>query len=513
MPRLEGDYRPVDLGRGYVLTAPGLRGNAERRDAGTPDVRAAEQATPLIDDALARNGMESVATIDIAATEMPAGPSIHDLRDAHGDDALLLEVPDFGPTNGQVVLSINEAGALTWHFPLEDGEIQPPAVRGAGAKKRFYIRRRVAPVPPPNAARDRALFGVIGRKLLKVIVYPITDLFLGKPAELVAEYWEKKNRAYGIRDFSPSNYREATATPEDRRRLALTPAQLGNFTKGRALFFIHGTFSNAHGAFSDLPPDFMTTIHQRYQGRVFALNHFTMSHDPQTNVRWFLDEIARMSLAGKLDVDIVCHSRGGLVARTLVDGQSAFGIDTSPVNVSRIAFVGVPNQGTPLTDPDHMSDMIDRFTTVLNVAPPGSPADWLEGLLIAVKILGHGALKGLAGLQSMNPKGKFLAALNTGGRQNPDNLAIAADYDPTDEALKSIVKDGAVDAIFQDAGNDLVVPELGVYGENGSGTFPIPTAACLRLPASAGVTHTTMFANADVQRRLNSWLNPPAGVA
>ncbi|MHB1224559.1 MAG: esterase/lipase family protein [Gemmatimonadaceae bacterium] len=516
MPELRGGTERVELGGGYALVAPGLRGRAERLDGGATETRAREAATPLLDDALARAEMRGVATIDITATAVPTSDAASDLRGPGGDDALLLEVPDLGPGAGQVVLAVDEAGALTWHFPLADGEIQPPAVRGAGDRKRFLIRRDIpsaSPVGPVGeageaATGDRSLFGAIGRKLLKVIVYPITDVIIGKPARAIAEHWETKHRAYGLRDFSPANYRQATTTTADRERLALTPDAVGRLAGGRALLFVHGTFSTAQGGFHDIPVELMSALHGRYGGRVLALDHFTLSHDPARNVRWLLDTLQQRAPDARLEVDIVCHSRGGLVARTL-DRAAALGLDGDRVRVKRIAFVGVPNQGTQLAQPDHMVEMIDRLTTGLNILPPGGVADVLEGILIAVKIIGHGALKALDGLRAMDPAGEVLATLNQGGPSGATYYAVAANYEPTDPGLKGLVsraKDVVVDRIFEGAANDLVVPELGVYESNGGGGFPIAADHCLQLPDSAGVMHTGMFGHPEVARRLDQWL-------
>jgi hypothetical protein len=147
-----------------------------------------------------------------------------------------------------------------------------------------------------------------------------THLMLGAPATAIAEHWEKANRVYELRDFMPDNYRQPTAP------VMPTGPDLDRWAKGRALLFIHGTFSNAHGGFYDLPPEFMAVLHRRYGGRVLAFNHFTMAHDPEQNVRWFAEAIRPMS-AGMLDVDVVCHSPGGLMARTLAEGRTLFGLD------------------------------------------------------------------------------------------------------------------------------------------------------------------------------------------
>jgi len=505
MPDLNGGSERVNLGRGYVLVAPGLRGRAERIIAAPGDIRAAQMATPVLNDVLAANGMTTVANIEITAAPVPGAGAVADLRDARGDDALVLEVPDLGPETGQVVLAVDEAGALTWNFPLEAGRIRPPATRGGSAIRRFYIRRRVSPALPPESTRDRALLGVVGRKLLKVIVYPITDVMLGAPAAVIAEHWEKANRAYQVRDFTPDNYRQPTDAP-----VMPTGADLNRLANGRALLFIHGTFSNAHSAFHDLPQEFMAELHRRYGGRVLAFNHFTMAHDPEENVRWFAEAIRPM-LAGMLDVDVVCHSRGGLVARTLAEGRTLFGLDLDRVRVNRVAFVAVPNRGTLLADPDHIVDLLDRMTNVLNLFPPGGLADIFEGILIGVKIIGHGALNGLVGLKSMHPDGEFLKRLNQGGRRDAQYFAVTADYEPTDLTIRSLVSrsaDKVIDRIFEGAENDLVVPELGVYEANGCDSFPIADECCLKFPGSAGVTHTTMFGRGELVDRLNAWLKP-----
>jgi hypothetical protein len=399
-------------------------------------------------------------------------------------------------------MSIDEAGAVSWHFPVEGQAIQPPSVRGAGDRKRFRIRKYTPSIPPAGASADRSLFGAIGRKLLKVLVYPITDTLVGKASELIAEHWEAKNRAYGLRDFTPGNFQQAEGAP-------ITPHDLTRLSEGPALLFVHGTFSTAHGAFGDTPAPLMSELHGRYGGRVFAFDHFTLSHDPQRNARWFFERLRALSPSPSLELDIVCHSRGGLVSRTLAEGSAAFGIDTSQAKVRRIVFVAVPNKGTILTEPDHIVNMIDRLTTGLNLFPPSGVADVLEGILIAVKIIGHGALKGLDGLQAMNPNGEFIKKLNAVGLPGAEYYAVAANYEPQDPGLKALVS-GAVDAVvdraFQGEENDLLVPELGVYEANGSRSFPIGSNRRLRLPGSAGVMHTGLFGQAQVAQKLGEWL-------
>lgn len=520
MEPLSGGTERVSLGSNVTLMAPGLRGNARLLSGTGGDVRAAEESSDVLDTALQRAEMKGLRTIEIRAAQVPTPPAA-DLRDSRGDDALLLEVPDLGEDAEQVVLSVDEAGAMTWHFATDVHSVDDvnevpvrshsPAstVRGV-EKRRFLIHKRIPPVDESSeAGPHRALFGALGRKLLKVLVFPVSDALINKPARVIAERWESDNRTYGLRRFTPADYRLPTGTPAERDALALTGDEAAMLTNGRALLFVHGTFSTAHGAFHDIPPELMQELHQRYGGRVFAFNHYSLSHDPIENVRRFNAMLQDVLPSGSLDVDIIAHSRGGLVARTLADGADAFGLDTSRVRVHRAVFAGVPNQGTRLAQPDHMIDMIDRLTTGLNVVPAGGVADILEGLLIAVKIIGHGALKALAGLRSMDPNGDFLKALNAPGRRNDGFLAIAANYQPQDAGLKSLVSGTAnalVDRIFEHDANDLVVPERGVYDTNGCDSFPIAEERRLRLPAAAGIMHTSMFNHPEVVSHLRNWL-------
>ncbi len=508
---LTGSSQPVSLGGGYALRAPGLRGTADLRQPGA--VQALRSGGPAaapppglaaLDVALAASNVTEVRQVDLSLQPPPPGPAAPaaTLRSAQGEPALELQVPDLGPATGQLVLSIDDAGALRWHLPLDDAQqVESSTTRGAGGVKRFRIPASVArPAPAGTGPASRSLFGTVARHLLKVLVYPITDPLLGPVGEFFAERWETVKRPYGLRSFTPQDFRSAEGTPLTTNDLA---AMAG---AGRALLFIHGTFSNAHEAFMRLPDTRFAALHQRYGGRVFAFNHFSMSHDPQTNVRWLLDRLP----PGRFELDIVCHSRGGLVARALAERPSPFGLATDALDVRRIAFVGVPNQGTVLADPDHMVDMIDRLTSALALLPDGPVTDILEALVTALKVIGHAGLKALPGLASMRPDGDFLGALNRpDSTSQAEYYGIASDYEPADKGLRALAwgaADAAVDLIFEQAGNDLVVPTEGVAAANGHGGFPLPAPRRLLLPRADGVMHTTLFGHPAVSDALLRWL-------
>lgn len=502
MARLDGSGAAVDVAPGYRLTAPGLIGNADavppRPYGGTN--RGPEVATTAFDMALQATDVSEVLTIDLVARKEVRPPGALDVRTTRGEEGMVLETPDLGEDVGQVVLAIDDDGAVTWNFPEDaKGHPETPAVRGAGGKKRFVIRT-TTPEPDPTAAASRGLFGAIGRKVLKVLVYPVADAVLGNIADGFAGLWEKRYRPYRVRSFTPLNYREKGAGE-------LGDADWTELAKGRSLLFVHGTFSTTHSGFGSLPQETVEELARRYQNRVFGFDHHTLSATPDENVAEFA---ARMpSGLGTLDVDIVSHSRGGLVGRCMA---GELGSGPPQLTVSRAVFVGTPNHGTKLADAAYMIDFIDRYTSALNLVPPGPldvVAEILEAILAVVKTLGHAALNGLSGLSAQNPRGSFIASLSGSSGATAAYHAITSNYEPTGGLLalaRRGISDALFDAVFEDNANDLIVPTLGVHQGTSNPSFPIPDERLQSFDTHDGVTHTTYFANPVTSQRLLEWL-------
>lgn len=498
MARLDGSGSSVDLGGEYRLTAPGLEGTAQAvdgREAGTRS-GGAERATGALDAALASTDVTEVRSIVIEATRRPIPPE-DQVRTAADEEGMVLEVPDLGPTVGQVVMAIDEDGTISWHYPQDQGgHLVTSATRGAGSTKRFVIRA-TSPTPSTTDPTTRSLLWGIGKKILKVLVYPVAGTVLQTAARFFAGKWEERNRPYGIRWFTPDSYRTA-----DGRKIET--ADWGTLAAGKALLFVHGTFSRSFSGFYQIPGDVMAQLHQRYDGRVFAFDHFTLSHDPERNLIEFMD---RLPGGIDLDLDLISHSRGGLVARALA-GETALG-SISNIHVDRSVFVATPNHGTALADAEHMTAFINRYTSVLNLIPPGPHevvTDILEAVITAVKMIGAAALEGLPGLTSMNPGGAFLEHMNQGVGTASTYYGVAADYEPQG-GLAAMVTDGVVDRVFNNAANDLVVPTLGVFQGSNDPSFPIPQERLLQFPATQGVNHSGFFSQPEFGTTLLNWLS------
>jgi hypothetical protein len=282
---------------------------------------------------------------------------------------------------------------------------------------------------------------------------------------------------------------------------ALTAADWDSLAQGRALLFVHGTFSTCD-AFRAIPKDVIAELSERYGGRVFAFNHPSLADDPAANARNFLDAIPQA--ARRLDIDIVCHSRGGLVAREIANQGDARG-----VRVGRIVFVGATNNGTVLCDEQHIVDLVNRYSTIARVIPNATTETIVDALAVVLKVAARALLHDLPGLLAMNPEGDFIQKLDSNATKAGQLFAIASNFEPPVGSPFFTVtraEDVAVDAVFNQAENDLVVPTAGVF-QCPAPDFPIDNPTI--FDASAGVVHTHFFEQPLTHERLLDWLEPP----
>ena len=230
--------------------------------------------------------------------------------------------------------------------------------------------------------------------------------------------------------------------------------------------------------------------------------HRPLTHDPRQNIETLL----RLVPDGiTLDVDIICHSRGGLVSRVLAEKQESLQFGTRTLRVGTVIFVGAPNAGTRLADEACIGEYLDTVTNLLNVVPTNGATDALGFVLTGVKLVATGLWSGLKGLHSMQPGGEFGTWLNTGERAKETRyFALASNYTPTQPSLVQLVKDRLMDKVFKGAGNDLVVPTDGVFAANGSGYFPIEGEVVFN--AVDGVPHTGFFQYARTTTQMETWL-------
>jgi hypothetical protein len=447
-------------------------------------------ANPALEQALAATGVSVIRVITLDVAEAPT-PGASDSRSpSTGEEGMVVEVPDLGADFAQVILAVDEAGVATWNFPVGATGQSAPTSRGTGDQLRFVIRNTTP--PSDEQGENRSLLGMVGRKVLEVLVVPLAGWAVEPVAMKAAQIWERRARPVRVRPFAAGSHRDPTVSDLDDagwRRLA----------EGPSLWFVHGTFSTSHGGFGGVPDSLLSELATAYGDRVVAYDHHTLSASPLDNVTALADLVPD---GLELEVDVIAHSRGGLVGRALAGPRS-------PLQVRNLVSVGTPNYGTILANPEHMTSLLDRVTTLANLAPGpiGFAGDALAAVLTVVKLIARYGLPALPGLASMDPTGAFLTDFNEVGDGDLVVHGIAADFEPTPamgRLIRHKVGDAVIDRVFENAANDTVVPTDGVFA--GDAGFVIPPDRRLTITPDRGVDHVRYFSQDDVQRQLVAWL-------
>jgi pimeloyl-ACP methyl ester carboxylesterase len=215
--------------------------------------------------------------------------------------------------------------------------------------------------------------------------------------------------------------------------------------------------------------------------------------------------MASMPEGTTLDVDIVCHSRGGLVSRVLAERQDQVLVAGRTVRVHKVVFVGSPNAGTRLCEEDFITDYLDTLTNLLSAYPLPGAADIVAGVVMLAKIGAAGLYSALTGIHSMQPEGLFGKWLNAGTRaEHTRYFALTSNFKPTDLALARLATYVLAGRVFKGARNDLVVPTDGVFAANGSSAFPITDMVA--FDGKDGIPHTGFFGDTRVTAQIANWL-------
>jgi hypothetical protein len=495
-----------DLRFANGTTVRGLAGSGElRQRRATPGLRAlpAEiDTSPEFDRALRLAGIAEQETLQVQATQLQPGAA---------DEIEIEPAVGAGDTRARIVLYQDESGGLSWHF----AQAPRTGLRSAGGPRiRVALRSASAQRALAGGMPRHALRGPItkvGRKLFKVLVLPAASALLQDPVRWLADTIENRVRPARVWRVTPDNYRQPPADDFN---------DWGTLREGPTLLLIHGIFSSVSGMLNGLPREAMQRWHERYQGRVIAYDHPTVSASPEDNAAHFLRLLDTALPNQRVVFDILCHSRGGIVARTLSERAVTL-VGPNGCQVRSVYFAGTPNAGSPLGDADHMIDMLDLFTNCLTNLPDGTVAYSIEVLLGLVALAGHAAAKGLPGIASLGTQGSYIVdRLNRSGEKARAFYAAAgADYEPQPGRdngwLIDRLGDRAMDRVFEQDGkpvaNDLVVPQQGVFAANGHPSFPI--ASPLVYGPADGVWHTAFFAQPRTLAHIDAFFDRVQGAA
>ena len=132
-----------------------------------------------------------------------------------------------------------------------------------------------------------------------------------------------------------------------------------------------------------------------------------MSRTPEENARTLLAALPK----GPCLFDVVTHSRGGLVLRTLVEDAAALGPNASRFQLGRAILVASPNDGTPLASPNRFQDLLNWLSNLMDLFPENPFTTAAEFLTEGLAWLAHAVQVDIPGLAAMNSQGPVIHQL------------------------------------------------------------------------------------------------------
>jgi hypothetical protein len=379
--------------------------------------------------------------------------------------ALPLIAIDAQTAEGEAALVVlrHASGAITFHT----ADNLASRRGGAAAVYQFRIPLRRA----HTAEGRRGLVAEIVKAAVLKVAQPLVDKAVSLVLPKLAAYWEQES--WKKRGLAEGWFRVLPPTAGKELRLEPATPAPGK----RNLLFLHGTFSNAASAFGALTQtDFFTQIAPLYEDRIYAFNHFTVSKSPAMNVQQLLSGLPE----GQCQFDVITHSRGGLVLRTIVECAADFGNYASRFQLGRAILVASPNDGTPLATPQRWDQTVGWIANLIKIVellglenPFLTAADFIAEALVW---MAHHASGDLPGFRAMDGAGEIIEEIQ-GPPAPPLNAysALVANYQPGENILQIILDSGA-DQFFGSA-NDLVVPSEGGWRVDRDGVRHIDPAS------------------------------------
>jgi|HubBroStandDraft_6_1064221.scaffolds.fasta_scaffold21866_4 pimeloyl-ACP methyl ester carboxylesterase len=470
---LKNSQQPVDIpGSGVRIRAPGLVGDVVwHGPRASSEVRAETAESPLLAEALREAGLEDRHTLEVNAPTPVRSPVYQRILTTDvAPDEIEIDVPT-SANELQFAIYTDEDGITTFQFPAVRPKAQPeaPSRAAGGGQVTYRIPLRQAKGVLGETSQSRFIGGM-ARKVIKIVMRKALKPVAGKAVFAATQLWEDKYRAE--QGFHGGSLEELLTSPVSPR------SNLKEISGKNALLFVHGTTSTTVGAFQGLKnfPDVAQELYRRYEGRVFGFNHHTLTKCVAQNAADLYDSLG----PGNYTFDIISHSRGGLVARSLLelDAAKMSGLIKSAwsqpqglnVKVNRSVFVGTPNAATDLADPKDLTKVLNRLAAIIGLlkdAPPvlalgailSIASGFAQSILEGASDLLEAGLKSLPGLVDMSPGCTFLEDLTNA---DPARYwGIQAQY-RADGRLIAALENKGIDIMFRNKANDLIVPTEGV---------------------------------------------------
>jgi CHAT domain len=418
-----------------------------------------------------------------------------------------------------ILMAQHASGAITFHVGNEVGGGR----RGAGKSRRSLQFSIVTNSATLGQSARRGFLD----KLLKTFLFKVVSKIAGKVADFVLETlsarWEK--HAWSKPTHPQLGWvavsKAGLATDQPVLASAVV-AQISTDPSKRNLLFIHGTFSSTEGAFRHLAStqgaggqDFFARMSAIYEDRIFGFNHFTLSEAPEENALRLLDGLPTQGAT----FDVITHSRGALVLRTLTELGAQLGPKASRFRIGKVVFIAATNDGTTLANPDRWKAITTWYANIMEVFPDNPFTTFASFLGEALGWMAQHVAGALPGLAAMDPNGPTIKTLQAGSTIPANSyLSLSSNFEP-DQWLARMA-DAGVDAFYASA-NDLVVQTDSGWRVDPGGATAItgqqigcfgPGGNIIAQPGDA-VHHINFFSHGStVDFLVNALLGAPLGL-
>jgi len=411
------------------------------------------------------------------------------------------------PAPEEIATLVWDGTRLRWDFGRE---LAPASPFSTPARRAWWWNKAPAKAAPQGEVVQQLVFEQLEKAQVGAALTALDQ-------RLTPQAFQGTDGARGLRRF-----RNGAFEPFD-------PAALAKAKK--VLVFIHGTFSNSESLLTDglmtidAGKALLAQAEKSYD-LVLAFDHPTLSVSPSLNA---LDLAYGLRSIAATKFDIVCHSRGGLVARWFCE------FFCPPSVQRRAVLVGSPLAGTSLASAPRIRDFFDFLTNVGNALRTtaqlaSAAAPWLTAV-VGLMRLGTALTGGLANLPIADGLIALVPGLQSQARvgNNEEILrlqravptwntpqsalryfAITSDFEPSGvgwnflEYFRQIptrVLDGAADRLFKEA-NDLVVDTASMT----SLADKVPIADSYPFGPSPTVHHCNYFIQTETVKHIREWL-------
>jgi hypothetical protein len=388
-------------------------------------------------------------------------------------------------------------------------ELTPPQHR-LPSRRRGGAAAGIAGLPTLRLVeRDDVLFVEEGRRLIAGTRRRSARSLLGKTVrELPLEKLERSQVGAALDKL------DSKLTPPRGLRRLDASGKLRPYTgqpSGGVLLLVHGTFSNGDQLVSELEATdsgraFLRWALDAYD-LVLTFDHPTLAVGPAINAR----ELSLRLAGSRASIDVICHSRGGLVTRWWMEG-----FDRGETAIRRAVFLGSPLAGTGLAAPPNLRATLSLLANVGNalgtVAGFGAVAlpflTLVTGLfqvvssvtsLVAKTPVVDAAIAMVPGLAAMSRVGnnhELVTLRQWAPSVQSRYFVVQSNFEPDDPQWKfwrwfrkDRLLDHVADAVF-DGANDLVVDTSSMTGFCAEAGFSIPSSQILDFGTSPIVHHT-----------------------